>query len=429
MKAILLAAGRGERLRPLTDSVPKCLVPIAGRPLLDYWLEACERHGFREVLVNTHHLAPQVESFLRGSKRPLNIHIAREDRLLGTGGTLRANWEFVALEPIFLYAHADNYTNLDLGAFRSDFERSRRPETVLGMAVFRSTTPKTCGIVGLDETRHVVEFEEKPQQPRSNLASGAVYLGTPGLAPFLDLGGGNGREMNFSTEVVPQLMGRIFAHEIQGYLVDIGAPEQYEAWKDGAGTAGDTGPTRYSEKYRTELADLLGRIEAHGPSGPLPFDQAIAAAVGWIREMRARGGKMILVGNGASAAIASHQAADFLRATGTRACAFNDGPLLTCLGNDFGYERVFEVPIGVLADPQDLLVCISSSGASPNILRAAAKGKEIGCRILTLSGFSPENPLRHLGALGFYVPSHSYGKVEVTHLTVLHIMCDFLAGR
>lgn len=429
MKAILLAAGRGERLRPLTDTLPKCLIPIAGRPLLDYWLESCERHGFNDILVNTHYLPEQVESFLKASKRALRIRTVREDRLLGTAGTLRANWEFVAGEPLFLYAHADNFTNLDLGAFRRDFAAGRRSDTALGMALFRTPTPRTCGIVTLDARRHVVTFDEKPQQPRGNLASGAVYLGTPALAPLLDLGNPQPREMDFSTEVVPRLVGRIFGHEIAGFLADIGTPEQYQKWKRGACGEGAVPATEYAIGYRSLLTRALEQAEASGPDGALSYGAGIAAAVQMIRETWNRGGKLMFVGNGASAAIASHQATDFMRGVGMRALAFNDGALLTCLGNDYGYERTFEVPVGLHADPQDLLVCISSSGASANILRAAEKAREIGCRLLTLSGFAANNPLRALGDVRFYVPSDSYGRVEVAHLAILHCICDFFANR
>ena len=229
MKAILLAAGVGSRLRPLTDRIPKCMVPIAGRPLLDHWLAACERHGFGDVLVNTHHHAEAVEAFLRSTRRAARVRVAHEERLLGTAGTLAANWGFVAGEEVFLFAHADNFTDLDLGRFVAAFRAGRRRDTVMGMALFRTPTPRTCGVVKLDGAGHVVEFHEKVEEPPGNLANGAIYLGTPALAPHLGPG-----VSDFSTQVIPRLIGRIFGYEIDGFLADIGTPEQYEAWKDGA---------------------------------------------------------------------------------------------------------------------------------------------------------------------------------------------------
>lgn len=228
MKAILLAAGVGSRLRPLTDRVPKCLVPIAGRPLLDYWLASCERHGFDDVVVNTHHHAEAVREFVGSSRRRVRVRLVHEERLLGTAGTLRANWESVAGEDVFLLAHADNFTDLDLGRFLSSFRAGRRPDTVLGMALFRTPTPRTCGVVKLDASSHVAEFHEKVEDPPGDLANAAIYLGTPALGAFL----GPGVE-DFSTQVIPRLLGRIHGSRIEGFLADIGTPEQYEAWKDG----------------------------------------------------------------------------------------------------------------------------------------------------------------------------------------------------
>jgi D-sedoheptulose 7-phosphate isomerase len=110
--------------------------------------------------------------------------------------------------------------------------------------------------------------------------------------------------------------------------------------------------------------------------------------------------------------------------------SFNDGALLTCVGNDFGYPHVFEKPIEMFADAGDVLVAISSSGRSENILRAAQAGTRTGCRVITLSGFGPENPLRRLGEVNFYLPSDSYGLVEITHLAICHCILDtIIAAR
>jgi D-sedoheptulose 7-phosphate isomerase len=186
---------------------------------------------------------------------------------------------------------------------------------------------------------------------------------------------------------------------------------------------------RYTMQYMTELRRLLSKVEATGTKETLSFAEGVEKAARLIRRMRAAGKKIILIGNGASAAIASHEAADLLRACHIRACAFNDAPLITCLGNDLGFEHTFDYSIELMAKRGDILICISSSGASMNILYGAQKGRKAGCRIVTLSGFARDNPLRRLGDLNFYVDSSSYGKVEVIHLAVLHCISDFLAGR
>jgi D-sedoheptulose 7-phosphate isomerase len=152
--------------------------------------------------------------------------------------------------------------------------------------------------------------------------------------------------------------------------------------------------------------------------------QAILSAVG-------RGGKIIFVGNGGSAAIASHQAIDFSKNGGMPAIAFNDASLLTCLSNDYGYAHVFEKPIEWYANPNDLVVAISSSGKSENIIRAARAARAKGCFVMTFSGFAHDNPLRAEGDLNFYVPAlpGQYGFVEIAHLTLSHCMLEVIIDR
>lgn len=140
-------------------------------------------------------------------------------------------------------------------------------------------------------------------------------------------------------------------------------------------------------------------------------------------------GKIIFIGNGGSAAIASHQAVDYWKNGRIRAIAFNDASLLTCVGNDFGYSEVFAKPVEMFADPHDVLVAISSSGQSNNILNGASAARTKGCSVITLSGFKSDNPLRKLGDLNFYYPSTSYGLVEIAHLTLCHFWCDTIIAR
>lgn len=136
--------------------------------------------------------------------------------------------------------------------------------------------------------------------------------------------------------------------------------------------------------------------------------------------------KVIFIGNGGSSSIASHQATDFLKNGGMKAIAFTDPSLLTCISNDLGYPKVFEVPVKMLAEEGDILVAISSSGRSENILRGVEVARGKGCEIITMSGFSTDNPLRKTGRLNFYVPSNSYGYVEISHLVLCHCVLDMI---
>jgi len=183
-------------------------------------------------------------------------------------------------------------------------------------------------------------------------------------------------------------------------------------------------------KYLVELGALLARVEAtDGAGAALALDDGLARAIDIVRTQTAVGRKVIFIGNGGSAAIASHQAVDYWKNGGMRAVAFNDSSLLTCVSNDFGYAHVFEKPIAMFADAGDVLVAISASGQSENILRGGEAARAARCRLVTLSGFRPDNPLRRLGELNFYAPSDSYGHVEITHLALCHCIVDAIITR
>lgn len=158
--------------------------------------------------------------------------------------------------------------------------------------------------------------------------------------------------------------------------------------------------------------------------GAIALMEGLERAVTTLLEIRATNKKVVLVGNGGSAAIASHQAVDLWRNGGLKALAFNDPALLTCVANDFGYPNVFSKPIDMFCEPGDCLIAISSSGNSPNILQAVDKAREKGCVIIGFSGFRPSNHLRLKGDLNFYIPSQSYGIVETAHLLLVHTIVD-----
>ena len=183
-------------------------------------------------------------------------------------------------------------------------------------------------------------------------------------------------------------------------------------------------------KYFENLSALFSSIQVTGThQSPLDLSDGLSTAIDLIVKQTSQGLKLMFVGNGGSAAIASHQAVDYWKNGGMRAIAFNDSSLLTCIGNDFGYSQVFAKPVEMFADSGDVLVAISSSGRSENILLAvnAAKGKD--CRVITMSGFSPDTPLRFAGDLNFYVPSQLYGHVEIVHLALCHCILDAIISR
>ena len=223
MRAILLAAGLGTRLRPLTSQTPKCLVTIKGKPLLGIWLDKLTEVGVESILVNTHHLADKVEAYVTSGNYKGSVVIVNEPILLGTAGTLIANLPFFENEDGFL-VHADNYIREDLWRFVAA-HKMRSPGCVITMLTFRSDNPSTCGIVEVDERGVVIRFHEKVLSPPGNLANGALYILSPELITRLALDWV--KPTDFSVDVLPTLIGRIQTYETTGLFIDIGTPSAY----------------------------------------------------------------------------------------------------------------------------------------------------------------------------------------------------------
>ena len=183
----------------------------------------------------------------------------------------------------------------------------------------------------------------------------------------------------------------------------------------------------FATDYFRQLATISEKFEVTDDrSQSLSFAEGINQSATLVYQQTQKQKKVIFIGNGGSAAIASHQAIDYWRNGGFQAIAFNDGALLTCIGNDFGYEQVFSKPISMFAQPGDVLFAISSSGQSANIIAGARQAAQVGCHVITCSAFKSDNPLRQLGDLNFYVPTMSYGFAEIAHLCISHCILDGL---
>ncbi|NPU67674.1 nucleotidyltransferase family protein [Bradyrhizobium sp. 83012] len=221
MRALLLAAGIGSRLRPLTNTTPKCLVRVHDRPLLDYWLDLVFEGGIERALLNTHWLAEQVQAHVAQSRWRDRIDLVHEDELLGTGGTVLANRAWFGDQP-FMVAHADNLTDFDVAGLLSA-HRNRPDGCIMTMLAFRTDDPSSCGILELDDQHRVTAFHEKVKNPPGNLANGAVYVFDP--AVIADIAALGKPIVDLSTEIIPNYLGRILCVETSGYHRDIGNPE------------------------------------------------------------------------------------------------------------------------------------------------------------------------------------------------------------
>ncbi len=228
MKALLLAAGRGERLKPLTETIPKCLVPIGGIPLIDIWITTLLNAGIDRILVNTHYLADKVKDHIQRSIYSNKIDIVYEPTLLGTGGTIKKNLDFFQGQD-GLIIHADNYCLANFQKFIQT-HLNRPIGCVMTMMTFQTDNPESCGILELDKFSVVQGFYEKVPNPPGNLANGAVFIISGEASSILrDF---KLKEFDFSREFIPTILGRILTFYNDIYHRDIGTLENLKKAND-----------------------------------------------------------------------------------------------------------------------------------------------------------------------------------------------------
>ena len=232
MKAVLLAAGLGTRLRPLTDTVPKCLMPIGDRTLLDIWLDALALVDVDEVLVNTHHLAEQVAAHVASRTSGPPVRLLHEETLRGSAGTLRAAGDLLGQDPWFLAVNADNLTDYDLHRLVDAHTASGAVAT---LTAFHAPEPSQCGILEVGPEGRLVGFDEKPARPRGDLANAGLYAFGREVLDLVD----QPEPCDIGTHLLPRLVGRAHVADIgPAYLRDIGTPaalaEARSTWREGA---------------------------------------------------------------------------------------------------------------------------------------------------------------------------------------------------
>lgn len=218
MEALLLAAGLGTRLQPLTSVLPKCLMPIQGRPLLGLWMEMLHRGGVERIFVNLHYLSPLVRDYISGSPYANKVTFLDEPELLGTAGTLGHFRDSYGSNTL-LMAHADNLTLFDVAAFKAAYD-GRPDGCKLTMMTFETDDPKSCGIVTTDDLGRIVEFTEKPDRDIGRLANGAVYI--MDLAEIFHHMDQGENITDFSTQILPYFIGRMNSFHNGLYHRDIG---------------------------------------------------------------------------------------------------------------------------------------------------------------------------------------------------------------
>lgn len=228
MKAFLLAAGYGTRLKPLTDNTPKCLIPINGKPLLGIWLDLLEREGIDEVLINTHYLHKKVENFIEKRNNRIKIKLSYEKTLLGSGGTIIKNKDFVAVEENFYVLYADNLTNVALGDLLK-FHLSKK--SIFTTYVYETDIPREKGIFVADKSGKVLEFQEKPEHPKSNLANAGIGILNNEIFGYFN----KDKFIDFGKDIMDKIIHNMYVLYTDLFIKDIGSIEDYisaqKEWK------------------------------------------------------------------------------------------------------------------------------------------------------------------------------------------------------
>ena len=222
MNALILAAGFGTRLKPLTNKIPKCLVKINGEPILGIWLDKLFKLKIKKVLINTHYLSNQVLNYVEKSNYKHICKLIHEDLLLGTAGTLLNNINDLLLEDCILL-HADNYTKDDINALI--IAHQNRPHNCLiTMLVFETNNPSSCGILELKDNI-VVNIYEKVNNPPGNLANGAIYVLSKEAIKIIK--NDFPKAKDFVNDILKHFLGKIFSYHTKEIFLDIGTIENY----------------------------------------------------------------------------------------------------------------------------------------------------------------------------------------------------------
>ena len=225
MKGMILAAGEGKRLRPLTEDMPKPMLPLAGRPLLEHIIAHLRNCGVTDLAINLHHLPEVVmDYFGDGSRWGVNLRYSVEDRLLGSAGGVKRLQPF--FDDTFLVYYGDVFTLADLGSMIS---LHRRRQVLATMALYQVPDPWNRGIVELDDQQLITRFVEKPARERafSDLANAGIYVLEPDVLKWIPAG----QPWDFGHDVFPALLAaetRVAGYIIRDSLIDIGLPEKYE---------------------------------------------------------------------------------------------------------------------------------------------------------------------------------------------------------
>ena len=420
-KAMILAAGMGTRLRPLTNRMPKAMVPVDGRPLLEYNIELLREYGVREIAVNLHaHANAITEHFGDGSRFGVSLTYSFEPQLLGTAGAVKELEEFFKDGPFYVI-YGDVLTRLDLGLLLAHHRACGALATI---ALYQPEDLTRCGVVQQDENGWITSFIEKPSNGSTAdaWANAGIYLMEPALLQRMRADA----PQDFGKDVFPELVrngGGLAGFRSDAVIWDVGSAERLRLAEDWLRMEAGREPRRnkigaVADQYLASVQEAIAGLDRN----------AIARVAELLFDVRARGNQVFIAGNGGSSSTASHMAADL-----TRAAAVSSGPPLRCRSltdnvpaltawsNDVGYESAFELQMEQVVEAGDLLIALSASGQSPNIIAAVNAARRQGASVVGLVGFGG-GKLAEIADVAVVVPSDEYGPVEDIHLLLGHLL-------
>ena len=221
MKALVLAAGRGSRLGNITENLPKPLVEVRNKPVIDYLIHKLIDLNVSEIFINMHYKHELLEKFIRDSNYRTKITLIYEPELLGTAGTLKSLIDVLSTED-FIVMHADNYFQDDLKILKQK-HLATNSDYLITLGTFLVLNPEKFGTFELTDDHDVIKFFEKQKDSPSKIANSAIYFMKPGIKEVVNTL--NEYETDISLHVIPKLLGKIKAFELAGYFYDIGTPE------------------------------------------------------------------------------------------------------------------------------------------------------------------------------------------------------------
>lgn len=423
--AVFLIGGRGSRLQGVVDDRPKPMADVGGRPFLEWLLLTFRALGVRRYVFCTGYLGEMIESYFgNGHEWGVEIVYSQESIPMGTGGAVKKALDLIDSDP-FLVVNGDSYCSFEIQRLENIHRMNRALATLWTVAV------DECGRYGevkVDENGCVSAFREKSNEKRPGLINAGVCLlqkealsGVPADAGF-----------SLETDLFPGLVGKGLSAVVgAGTFLDIGTPESYKmAWrilKEHLKMLND------AELEKKRLERLRVHFEAGNEVRSLALRQcgsAILKTVDMLAVTFRQAGKVLICGNGGSAADSQHVAAEFMsrltrefeRPALPAMALTTDTSFLTAFANDCGFEGVFSRQVQALAAPGDVLIAISTSGGSRNIIQAVQSAKDAGIYTVGLMGEGGQ--LASLVDVAIVIPSRNTQYVQEAMLAVEHVICD-----